>query len=199
MKNYYATMLVVDDDPNDRRLIELALRHNGVASPIHHCHDGLDAIAYMMGEGQYADRRKFAYPTFIITDLKMPGADGFAVLEHLKANPEWAVIPTVVFSASEDLDDIKKSYMLGASSYHVKPSSPKALRAQIKVLHDYWMTCEVPAVDITGRQIATDSAGKLGERFDQASGSLGEGRTQPLEGQVSPDGSHSGHNSNGAA
>ena len=79
----------------------------------------------MMGEGKYSDRRLYAYPTFITTDLKMPGADGFAVLEHLKNNPEWAVIPTVVLTGSRDLDDIKKSYMLGASSYHVKPGDPE--------------------------------------------------------------------------
>ena len=46
----------------------------------------------------------------------MPRVDGFAVLEFLKRNPEWAVIPTIVLSASSDRDDIKKSYMLGASS-----------------------------------------------------------------------------------
>ena len=98
----------------------------------------------------------------------MPGTDGFAVLEHLKNNPEWAVIPTVVLSGSRDHDDIKRAYLLGASSYHVKPGSVEALRQQLKVLHDYWMTCEVPEVDSTGRQLPTESKGKLGERFAQA-------------------------------
>jgi CheY-like chemotaxis protein len=102
-----------------------------------------------------------------MTDLKMPGADGFAVLEFLKRNPEWAVIPTIVFSASSDLDDIKKAYMLGASSYHIKPGSPDALVHQLKVLHDCWITCEVPLVDVSGKQLHTDSRGKLGERFAQ--------------------------------
>ena len=185
MKNYFATILVVDDDPNDLHLTELALKHSGVTSPIHLCHDGSEAIAYMMGEGKYADREKFAYPTFIITDLKMPGADGFAVLEHLRGNPEWAVIPTVVFSASQDLDDIKKSYMLGASSYHVKPRTLDALRQQMKVLHEYWLTCEVPAVDSTGRQLATDSRGKLGERFAQPSDLNGATKTPAVEVRVS--------------
>src|SRR3954463_6532049 len=110
MKKYHATILVVEDDPNDQFLIEHAFRKIGVTDPIQITCDGAEAIAYMMGEGKYADRQKFAYPTFIITDLKMPRADGFAVLEFLKANPEWAIIPTIVLSASTDLDDIKKSY-----------------------------------------------------------------------------------------
>ena len=167
MKKYYATIMVVDDDPNDLIFIQRAFRAIGVKDPIHTVTGGREAIAYMMGEGKFADRATYAYPTFITTDLKMPEADGFAVLEHLKNNPEWAVIPTVVLTSSRDPDDIKKAYMLGASSYHVKPSSTEDLRHQLKVLHDYWVTCEVPEVDSTGRQLRTDSAGKLGERFAQ--------------------------------
>ena len=117
---------------------------------------------------KYSDRSVYAYPTFITIDLKMPGRDGFAVLEYLKKHPAWAIIPTVILTSSRDLDDIKKAYMLGASSYHVKPHSLADLRRQLKVLHDYWMTCEVPEVDSTGHQLPTDSKGKLGERFAQA-------------------------------
>ncbi len=167
MKKETPTILVVEDDPNDQFLLRRAFKKIGVTSPIHLVNNGLEAIAYMMGEGGYRDRAQFAYPTFIMTDLKMPEADGFAVLEFLKGNPEWAVIPTIVFSASSDLDDIKKAYMLGASSYHIKPESPDALARQLQVLHAYWVTCEVPLVDRSGKQLHTESRGKLGERFLQ--------------------------------
>ena len=167
MKKYHSTILIVDDDTNDLILIEKAFREIGVKDPIHTIKNGREAIAYMQGQGKFFDRSVYAYPTFITTDLKMPGADGFAVLEHLKDHPAWAVIPTVVLTASRDLDDIKKAYMLGASSYLVKPTSPDALRQMLNVLHDYWMSCEVPEVDSTGKQLHTDSKGKLGERFDQ--------------------------------
>ena len=170
MKKFHATILIVEDDPNDQLLIKHAFRQIGVIDPIQIVGDGAEAIAYMMGEGKYSDRQAFAYPTFIITDLKMAGVDGFAVLEFLKGNPQWAVIPTVVFSTSTDLDDIKKSYMLGASSYHVKPQGLDELERQLAVLHAYWLTCEVPEVDSTGKQLVTNSTGKLGERFPQPSG-----------------------------
>jgi DNA-binding response OmpR family regulator len=104
----------------------------------------------------------------------MPKLDGFAVLEFLKGNPQWAIIPTIVLSASSDLDDIKKSYMLGASSYHIKPSTSEGLRHQLAVINAYWLTCQVPEVDSTGKQLRTDSHGKLGERFPQ------EGDTERL-------------------
>jgi CheY-like chemotaxis protein len=167
MKKYHSTILIVDDDPNDRALIENSFREIGVKDPIHTVDGAAMAIAYMMGEGIYSDRGKYAYPTFITIDLKMPGEDGFVVLEHLKKNPAWAIIPTVVLTSSRDLDDIKKAYMLGASSYHVKPTSLDKLRHQLKVLHDYWMTCEVPQADSSGHQVQTNSQGKLGERFAQ--------------------------------
>ena len=169
MKKFHATLFIVEDHLGDQRLIEHAFRQIGVTDPIQIVGDGAEAIAYMMGEGQYSDREAYAYPTFVITDLKMPRVDGFGVLEFFKGNPQWSVIPTVVFSGSTDLDDIKKSYMLGASSYHVKPQGLDAFEKLIAVLHDYWLTCEVPEVDITGKQVPTNSAGKLGARIPQPS------------------------------
>lgn len=166
MKKYHSTIVIVDDDPNDLLFIDRAFRKIGVSSPIHLLRDGQEAIDYMMGEGKFSDRNKYEYPTFISTDLKMPRADGFDVLKHLKINPDWAIVPTVILTSSRDPDDIKKAYKMGASSYHVKPNSYEALHDLLKVLHDYWMTCEVPAVDITGKQLPTNSEGKLGERFN---------------------------------
>ena len=167
MKKYHATILLVDDDESFLVFAERAFRENGVTTAIQKAHDGVEAIAYLMGEGKFSDRKVYEFPTFIITDLKMPKADGFAVLEHLKNHPECSIIPSVVFTGSSDLDDIKKSYMLGASSYHVKPTSLDELGRILQILHDYWMTCEVPEVNKDGVMLHTNSEGKLGERFKQ--------------------------------
>jgi CheY-like chemotaxis protein len=167
MKSYQSTILVVEDDANDRDIIKMIFKGFGVTDALHMVNDGVEAIDYVMGEGEYSDRAQHPYPTFIMTDLKMPRASGFEVLQHIKANPAFAVIPTVVLSASSDPDDIKKCYMLGASSYHVKPQTFDGLCAQLKVLHDYWMTCMVPEVDASGKQLITNSEGKLGEKFPQ--------------------------------
>jgi len=167
MKKYHATILLVDDDVHYLELVEKAFRKVGVVETIQKVYDGEQAIAYMDGEGIYANRIKYEFPTFIMIDLKMHRADGFTVLQHINARPEWAIVPTVVFSASADLDDIKKAYMLGASSYHVKPDTPVQLQDFLKRLHDYWLTCEVPQVDEDGIQVPTHSVGKLGERFPQ--------------------------------
>jgi CheY-like chemotaxis protein len=168
--HYHDTILVVEDDPNDQIFIVEAFRSIGVETPINVVSSASEAIAYLMGEDKYSDRKQYAYPTFILTDLKMPGRSGFSVLEHLQANPEWGIIPTVVLSSSEDPDDVKKAYMLGASCYHKKPGSQAELCEQLQILHDYWMTCKVPKIGATGRRVQTESKGKLGERFKQPSG-----------------------------
>ena len=170
MFRYFKTILVVEDEETDQILIHTAFRELGLGEHVQMVKNGEEAIRYLMGEGIYSNRDKFGFPTFIITDLKMPLSDGLAVLEHILRNPQWAIIPRIVLSASEDPDDIKKSYMLGASSYHKKPMDFRALREQLKLLHAYWMTCLVPEVDVTGRQVATESTGKLGERFPQILG-----------------------------
>jgi CheY-like chemotaxis protein len=167
MKSKTAAILIVDDNPNEQILFTRALRKLGIPNPIRCVSSGNKAIAYLNGDGMYADRSGFPYPTFILTDLKMPDGDGFRLLEDLKANPDWAVIPTVVFSGSTDTDDIKKCFMLGASSYFVKPSTLDELQSMIKILYDYWNMGQTPETDDSGRQLHTESAGKMGDRFPQ--------------------------------
>jgi CheY-like chemotaxis protein len=165
MKTRDITILAIDDSRDDQDLITRAFRMNGVTCHISWASSGNEAIAYLQGEGQFSDRSRFPYPTFIMTDLKMPNGDGFSVLEHLKSKPEWAVIPTLVFTGSADLDDIKRSYMLGAGSYIVKRGNFSEMRRVLKVFYDYWLECETPAIDASGKRLDTDSKGKLGERF----------------------------------
>jgi CheY-like chemotaxis protein len=143
------TILVVDDDQNDRGFIVSALRCNGVKDSIHEARSGSEAIAYLKGEGKFANRTQYHYPDFLITDIKMPDGDGFSVLEHLRKNPEHAIIPTIVFSSSDDPNDVRKSYLLGANGFHVKPMGIEELRVQLKILYDYWSTCLVAQPDRT--------------------------------------------------
>lgn len=173
MRTYHATILIVEDNPSDHLLIREAFKFIGVTDPIQIVSSGNEAIAYMKGDGKFSDRTTYAYPTFIVTDLKMPDGDGFTVLEFLKRNPEWAIIPTVVLSSSTDLDDIKKSYMLGASSYHLKQHNFEAYCKQLEIFHAYWMTCQTPQVNSAGKILATDSTGKLGERIPQPPSTTG--------------------------
>src|SRR5688572_31277170 len=98
MKNTHWKILIVDDEPNDRFLLQRSLVQFNGTIQVSEARDGEEAIRYLNGEGEFADRQKFPFPTFIFLDLKMPNLDDFAVLAHLKKNPQWAIIPTLVFS-----------------------------------------------------------------------------------------------------
>jgi CheY-like chemotaxis protein len=167
MKPKHPGFLVVDDSEDDRFLIVRALR-NFWTAPIHCLNSGNEAIAYLNGEGEFADRNQFPYPTTIMMDLKMPDGDGFDLLQNLKQNPLWAIIPTIVLSASGDPDDIKQTYALGASCYLTKPGPYEDLKKLMGELVRFWDKCEVPEIDITGKMLETDSTGKLGARFPKS-------------------------------
>jgi CheY-like chemotaxis protein len=166
MKRTHLTILLVDDAPDDLFLIETAFRDAGIHDPIRTVESGEEALAYLNGNGKFGDRSKFEFPSFIITDLKMSNGDGFSVLERLRENPHWAIIPTAVLSASSDEDDIKRAYLLGAKSYLVKPQTQQKLKDMLSCFHKYWTGVEVPRIDEAGDMVRTSSEGKLGERFD---------------------------------
>lgn len=165
MKPKTAAILIVDDDQNDQMLMALAFFKLQISNPVLCVDSGNEAIRYLNGEGQYSDRKQFPYPAFILSDLKMPEGDGLALLENLKSRPEWAVIPAIIISGSGDSDDIKKAFKLGASAYFVKPNSPEEFERMMRVTYEFWTLSETPEVNEHGQQLATDSKGKIGERF----------------------------------
>jgi len=173
MKNLCARILVVEDDPDQRYLIELAFRaaiHE--AGTVYGVGSGNDAIRYLCGEGGYSDRKTYPFPSLIITDLKMADGDGFAVLDFLRQNPGWSIVPRVVISASDDDDDIKTAYLLGATAYHQKPMGVEELKVCAERIVGYWTSCHVPPVDEKGRLVETLHRGKIGERFQPPPGGV---------------------------
>lgn len=145
MKGQY-TILIVEDDPNDVDLFRLAFERIGISNPVQVARDGEEAIAYLSGQGEYAQRDRFPYPDFIMTDLKMPRKNGFDVLLWLKEENSRRIIPTVVFSSSNHVADINKAYHLGANAYLVKPPNFKEMIAVLKQMHDFWNTVEKPVL-----------------------------------------------------
>ena len=163
MINQYPIILAVDDDPNDLMFLSSAFTFIGRPQSIQSVCGGGEAIAYLNGEGVYGDRALHPYPNCILTDLKMPGIDGFDLLEFLRRKPDSALIRTVVLSGSQDQDDIKKAYELGAGGYLVKPSSTLDLRKIVKTLHDFWILCERPERIQTDERCPASGCKKLGD------------------------------------
>jgi len=161
-------LLLVDDDENDRILLQHAFEKLNVGYRIQPLPNGGEAISLIKGEGVYADRKAHPFPSFILTDLKMPGGDGFEILAYLKAHPEILIVPVVMLSGSDDPDDVRQAYLLGASSFIVKPFGVDGLEGIVQKLHYYWSECEVPQTDDHGHAVVTSDTGKIGDRFSKS-------------------------------
>ena len=153
MKRPTFTILVATGDANDRAFIRRAIDATNVHAQVRLVNCGEEAIAYLKGKKEFADRADYQYPSFLLTDLKMAPGDGFSILSYLKSTPESAIIPTMVLSGSRDVNDIKKAYALGASAYLVKPAQPDEFARLIHLLVAFWMACEVPEVDRAGHRV----------------------------------------------
>lgn len=165
MKAQKFTLLIVDDDEDERTFIERQFKALHAKYKIQTLSSGNEALAYLKGEGKFKDRQRFEFPSYIVTDLAMRDGDGFDILNFLKSNPALSVIPVVMLSSSDDPDDVRHAYLLGVSSFFMKPSSLADLGELVYRIHQYWVGCEVPEVDAEGYAVETNSKGKRGERF----------------------------------
>jgi len=138
------TILMVEDDSADVVLLRRALEKGTGSHTLNVVNDGEEAVAYLCGRGQYADRSAFPFPNIILTDLKMPRMGGFDLLRWLHQHPECSVIPTIVFTGSAVASDVETAYSLGANSYMVKPSSLNDLMELVQSTSNYWSRCERP-------------------------------------------------------
>jgi CheY-like chemotaxis protein len=131
-------ILLVEDDPNDVLLITRAFQKAGLLNALKVVRDGEQAINYLNGEGNYADRERFPLPFLVLLDLKMPGTDGFEVLRWLRAEPAIKRLLVVVLTSSNLQEDVDKAYELGANSYLVKPVAFDEMVNLIQRFEIYW-------------------------------------------------------------
>ncbi|TCV87438.1 response regulator [Sulfurirhabdus autotrophica] len=132
------TLLLVEDDPNDVMLFRRAMDKSKMANPLQLAKDGEEAVAYLSGEGLYADRNTYPLPAIMLLDLKLPRKSGLEVLEWLRDQPGINRLPVVVMTSSKESTDVGRAYDLGANSYLVKPVSFETLLEMVKVLGLYW-------------------------------------------------------------
>lgn len=134
------TILLVEDDPNDRLLFMRAVKKADITDPVQFASDGQAAIDYLSGAGEFADRVRHPAPDLVVLDLRLPLATGFEVLTALRQNVDTRHLPVVVLSSSPSSADIAHAYALGANGYLVKPSSSEDLLSLVLSLKSFWLT-----------------------------------------------------------
>ena len=141
-------ILLAEDDPNDVLLIQRAFQRTHVANPVQVVRDGEEALAYLSGQGPFADRERHPLPVLMLMDLKMPRKSGLEVLEWVRQQPGLKRLPITVLTSSNQSPDINRAYELGANSYLVKPAGFDSLLELVKNLDMYWLILnEKPELD----------------------------------------------------
>ena len=131
-------ILLVEDNPDDEELTLLSLRKNNLGHEIVVVRDGVEAVEYLFGTGQYAGRDPNRLPTVILLDLKLPKLDGLGVLKRLRADERTRSLPVVVLTSSSQDADVLASYELGANSYVRKPVEFGAFVEAVSSVGLYW-------------------------------------------------------------
>ena len=131
------TILMADDDPDDRMLTKEALVENKLANDLHFVVDGEDLMDYLHQRGKY-NKDNAPLPGLILLDLNMPKKDGREALSEIKADPKLRRIPIIVLTTSKAEEDIIRSYDLGISSFITKPVTFEDLVEVAKAIGTYW-------------------------------------------------------------
>ena len=133
-------ILLAEDSPDDELLFRRVLEKSRIENPVVVVRDGAETIAYLEGQGEYADRNKYPLPRILCVDVKMPKLDGFAVLEWLKSHPSVKEgLLVVVLTQFGDGSQIKRAYDLGAHSFLAKPFTQEESENLIQHFGDHWL------------------------------------------------------------
>ena len=137
-------ILLIDDNPDDRFLLRRALVKSGIINPIHEADSGSAAIAYLNGDGKFADRTQFPFPGILLLDLNMPLIDGFGVLQWIRSKLAVQGLLVIVLSRLDELSQVNRAYALGANSFLTKPGNETDLQELIDSFRDYWIVKNKP-------------------------------------------------------
>ncbi|HEV2263185.1 MAG TPA: response regulator [Stellaceae bacterium] len=129
-------ILLVEDNPGDARLTQEALREGKIRNNLHHARDGVEALAFLKREGEFA---KAPMPDLVLLDLNLPRKDGREVLAEMKQDPRLRAIPVVVLTTSEAENDIVRSYELHANCYITKPVGLEQFISIVREIESFWL------------------------------------------------------------
>ena len=132
------TILIADDDADDRMFLEQAMRQNGYDQEIQFVEDGEELMDYLRRQGRY-NAQNAPWPNMLILDLNMPRKNGFQALFEIKDDPELRRLPIVVMTTSSADEDVVKTYSLGVNSFVTKPFNYNRLVEMVGTLRMYWM------------------------------------------------------------
>jgi two-component system response regulator len=132
-------ILLVEDNPDDVKLTLRALKKSNILNEVIVVNDGVTALDYLFGTGEYEGRDTGDMPQLILLDLNMPRLGGIEVLQRMRTDERTKLLPVVVLTTSSEDTDKIASYRLGANSYVRKPVDFDQFARAVQQLGLYWL------------------------------------------------------------
>lgn len=139
-------ILLVEDNPDDQLLTVHALKKNNFSNEIVIARDGVEALDYLFGTGEFTGRDLNIMPMLVLLDLKLPKIGGIEVLRRIRSDERTRSLPVVILTSSSEEKDIIESYHLGANSYVRKSVDFNQFRDSVKQLGLYWLLLNEPPI-----------------------------------------------------
>ncbi len=136
------TILLVEDNPDDRMLIERVLSRQHVANEVVAVKDGVEAFDYLIGGDP--EHNPNTLPQVVLLDLKLPRMNGLELLRALRSQERTRTLPVVILTSSNEERDVVEGYSLGANSYVRKPIQFEELAEAVRQLGMYWLLLNEP-------------------------------------------------------
>ena len=133
------TILVADDDADDRMLIQDAFEESRLNNPLHFVEDGEQLLQYLKREGQFAELDGQPLPGLILLDLNMPRMDGRTALAKIKQDDSLCRVPIIILTTSDTEEDILRTYNYKANSFITKPVTFEGLSKVVQTITNYWI------------------------------------------------------------
>lgn len=132
-------ILYVEDEETDILLVHYAFKMARISHPLQVVKDGEAAVAYLSGQGQFADRAPHPLPGLVLLDLNLPRLHGLKVLQWIREQPHFATLPVVIYSSSDNPQEQQRAKQLGANDYIVKASIIGDIAATLQKLTQRWL------------------------------------------------------------
>lgn len=129
-------ILLVEDNPNDRLLMERAFKKSNLGNELVVVEDGQEALDYLLGTNE---KDPAPLPVLVLLDLKLPKVDGLEVLDQIRHHERTELLPVVILTSSKEQDDVVRSYKLGVNSYVRKPVDFNEFVEAVQSLGLYWL------------------------------------------------------------
>ena len=138
-----ATILLVEDDPGDQKLITVSLKNQKIGNEVYTADSGEEAMDFLYQRGKYSHGT--SRPDLILLDLNMPGMGGKEFLRRIKGDEKMKTIPVIILTSSDSDDDIIDTYNLHACGYVKKPVKLEDFKRVVKQIKEYWFVlCRLP-------------------------------------------------------